>query len=318
MHYKRLIHTVLIIMIAGAAVSGVADNISQTYSERALKRALTTFAVARTLNGVISVAQGTEIALEPGGVGVMLTPGQILDPVNDLVERFSSVMLVAASSLGLQIILLEILSWWIVTAMLVASLAIWIASLWSPELGKKGYVRLTIRLALILTVVRFAIPVVIISTNFLFDTFLLSKHEAATAELQTSATRIEELNTQFDDAEPGKEVSSRNDQATPDDSSDDSFFQLPDLEELASELKNSAEKLYSDASNWLSSISISAKIEQLQESAAEVASHIVNLIVIFVLQTIVFPLGFLWLFVEVLKQFAARALSYAGGEQSEQ
>ena len=76
-------------------------------------------AVARTLNGVISVAQGTEVALEPGGVGVNLTVGQILDPVNDLIERFSAVMLVASSSLGLQNILLVMTGWWGVTAALV-------------------------------------------------------------------------------------------------------------------------------------------------------------------------------------------------------
>ena len=108
---RKSLTTLLIVLIAAVAATGVADQVSDDYAEDALKRALATFAVARTLNGVISVAQGTEIALEPGGVGVMLTPGQILDPINDLVERFSSVMLVAASSLGLQIVLLEILSW---------------------------------------------------------------------------------------------------------------------------------------------------------------------------------------------------------------
>ena len=85
---RKSLYTVLIVLIAAIAATRVADDVSDTYAEDALKRALATFAVARTLNGVISVAQGTEIALEPGGVGVMLTPGQILDPINDLVERF--------------------------------------------------------------------------------------------------------------------------------------------------------------------------------------------------------------------------------------
>src|SRR5690349_8497107 len=46
--------------------------------EDGLKRALATYAAARALNAVISVAQGTEVALEPGGVGVVLAPGQVL------------------------------------------------------------------------------------------------------------------------------------------------------------------------------------------------------------------------------------------------
>ena len=95
MNSKKLIRTVLILIVAGAAVTGFADATSRDYAQKSLSRALVTYAAARTLNGVVSVAQGTEIALEPGGVGVVLTPGQVLDPINDLVERFSSVMLVA-------------------------------------------------------------------------------------------------------------------------------------------------------------------------------------------------------------------------------
>jgi hypothetical protein len=57
-----------------------------------LKRALVSFATARALNAVISVAQGTQASIQPLGVGVTLAPGQALDPVNDLVEKFSNLM----------------------------------------------------------------------------------------------------------------------------------------------------------------------------------------------------------------------------------
>ncbi|HEC72775.1 MAG TPA: hypothetical protein ENI26_00190, partial [Methylophaga aminisulfidivorans] len=67
---------------------------------------LSVFALARGLNGVISVAQGTELSVEPMGVGVTLTPGQILDPLNDMVEQFSTVLLIASASLGIQKIVL--------------------------------------------------------------------------------------------------------------------------------------------------------------------------------------------------------------------
>ena len=67
-----------------------------------LKRALVSFATARLLNGVISVAQGTEASVQPFGVGVTFAPGQILDPVNDLVEQFSHLMLAASVAFGVQ------------------------------------------------------------------------------------------------------------------------------------------------------------------------------------------------------------------------
>jgi hypothetical protein len=63
-----------------------------------LKRALVSFATARALNGVISVVQGTEIVAQPLGVGVTLTPGQLLAPINELVKHFSDLMLAASMS----------------------------------------------------------------------------------------------------------------------------------------------------------------------------------------------------------------------------
>lgn len=47
------------------------------------------------------MAQGTEVAVEPAGVGVIFTPGQILDPVNDLLEQFSNLMLAASVAFGI-------------------------------------------------------------------------------------------------------------------------------------------------------------------------------------------------------------------------
>ena len=96
MNSRKLLRTVLSIVVAGAAIGGIVDDASEQYAQQSLNRALVTFTAARALNGVISVAQGTEVAVEPGGVGVIMTPGQVLDPINDLIERFSSVMLVAA------------------------------------------------------------------------------------------------------------------------------------------------------------------------------------------------------------------------------
>ena len=74
----------LLIGIAFSSVTSV-DRFAETEYQALFQRALVTFALARTLNGVISAVQGTELALQPAGVGVTLTPGEILDPVNDLV-----------------------------------------------------------------------------------------------------------------------------------------------------------------------------------------------------------------------------------------
>ena len=319
MDSKKLLRTALIFVIATSAISGAVDNASQEYAEQALTRALVTFTAARAMNGVISVAQGTEVAVEPGGIGVIMTPGQVLDPINDLIERFSSVMLVAASSLGVQLMLLEILSWWVVTALLIISLAVWLASVWSQRLKDNKYVAMTLRLAFILTFFRFAVPVVIICTNLIFDAFLLTKHESATAELNKSSTIIEEMNIRFDEATNSNDVLPQSDDESSSEKRDDESFSwgayfdsLPSLEDMGSEIKSSSQNLFSGVADWFGSISVSARMEQLEASAEKATRHIIDLIVIFVLQTIIFPLGFLWIFVEVLKAAATRTISAIG------
>jgi len=271
---RKLGWTIVAVVALALALSGVVDDTSEHYAEAAFKRALVTFAVARTLNGVISVAQGTEVALEPGGVGVNFTVGQILDPINDLVEQFSSVMLVATSSLGLQNVLLNMTGWWGLNALLVIAALALLASQWWPRASQGKVAEAATRIFLVTLFLRFAIPVLIVATSLVFDTFLASEQDAATAALKTTSAEIEELHR--DDQQPLAE--------------DANVF-----DKLSNMIEDSVE-----------SLNVADRLDKLKNSASNASEHIVNLIVIFVLQTIILPLVFLWLFVEGLKAIAAR------------
>ncbi len=260
------------------ALSGLADDLSSDYADEAFKRALVTFAIARGLNGVISVVQGTEVAVEPGGVGVNFTVGQILDPINDLVEQFSSVMLVAASSLGLQKILLNMTAWWGTTGLFVLAAAFLAVATWWPGGANAAARSVAIRVFAAALFLRFALPVLIVGTQLVFSTFLESQHDAAAAVLEATSSEIEEFNQDEAAAIPG--------------SGDPSL-----IERLGDMIDTSMRQL-----------DVSGRIERLKESASMATEQIVFLIVIFVLQTIILPLAFLWLFVEGLKRAAGRAL----------
>lgn len=312
MRTGKIVYTILAVVAVGIALTGSADKIAESQAEDALARALATFAVARTLNGAISVAQGTEVALEPGGVGVVLTPGQILDPVNDLVEQFSSVMLVAASSIGLQRILLEATSWWVLSVILMGFLALWLLALWFKIPPLTRHRGLLGRIAVLLLILRFAMPVAVICTESFFDAFLDTNHQSAAIELDASSADISEMSATVDDV-------ARRDA---DGDAGDSTGAQPGAENgpaegvagLGARLRDSARKLIASAGEWADSVDLST-IENLQQRASEITSNIVNLIVIFVLQTIILPVAFLWLFVEALKQVAGRSLAYAAREK---
>ncbi|MDA0823283.1 MAG: hypothetical protein O3C28_12795, partial [Proteobacteria bacterium] len=71
----RTLLSVLCLLLALISVTRPLDHRSLEFVEAGLQRSLAAFAVARGLNAVISVAQGTELALQPAGVGLNLAPG---------------------------------------------------------------------------------------------------------------------------------------------------------------------------------------------------------------------------------------------------
>src|SRR5512139_1881714 len=84
------------------------DESAQVYVDQGLKRALVTFATARTLNAVLSLAQGTQVSAQPLGVGVQVGLGQLLRPINEIVGQFADLMLAACIAFGAMEILIRV------------------------------------------------------------------------------------------------------------------------------------------------------------------------------------------------------------------
>ena len=103
---RNLLLALLAVAVACAWLRPL-DDLAGAQAQAGFKRAVASFATARALNAVISVVQGTELSVQPLGVGVTLAPGQMLDPLNDLVERFSDLMLMASVAFGVQLLLIE-------------------------------------------------------------------------------------------------------------------------------------------------------------------------------------------------------------------
>jgi hypothetical protein len=89
-HQRRVLIVVAVVAVIAAfffAWYRPIQDQAKAQVDAGLKRALISFASARTLNAIISVVQGTEMSVQPFGVGLTLTPGQVLDPINDLLEQ---------------------------------------------------------------------------------------------------------------------------------------------------------------------------------------------------------------------------------------
>jgi hypothetical protein len=271
-----LLAGLLILVTALSSVTSV-DRYAEREYEGLFQRAFVTFALARTLNGLISAVQGTELALQPAGVGVTLTPGEILDPVNDLVERFSWIMLGATISLGIQQVLLDVGQWWGVR---LAVALVGLAWLWlrlrrraAAEEGPSGLERSLLQALIIVLFIRFAVPVAIIANEGLYALFLESRYVESAAVIESAGEQLEQT------VETAGAAGA------------DEAEETGWLDSLGRSLSGTREAL-----------DFNQRLERIQARAAEVIQHLIQLSVVFVLQTGILPIAFLWIFLQLLKQ----------------
>ncbi len=238
------------------------DAAATRQTEAGLKRALATFAAARALNAVISVAQGTEVAVEPAGVGVTFAPGQVLDPINDLIEQFSMLMLAASVSFGLQRALIGIGGYWAVSAALSAAAMVWAWLRWRDA----RVPRWLARTLLVLLLARFGVPLVAVGSETVFQVFLADQYAAGQARIELTAEQIAAKA-----APPAGPV--------------------PD-ETLTQRLQ----RWWSSAAQGLD---VAKRFDELKDAVSRTVEYIITLIVVFLLQTLVVPLLLLWVLIRI-------------------
>ena len=252
---KRIIAPLLLVAILVLSWTSPLDAISTEQVDAGLKRALVTFATARMLNAVISVAQGTDVAIEPAGIGVKFAPGEILDPINDLVEKFSTLMLFASIAFGIQKILITLGGHWAVSATLSAAVVLW--STW--HLSGRYIPEWCTKLLLITLVLRFAVPLVTVGSNELFQQFLDNDYKQSQAVLESGAANV--MNMAALDAQP----------------------QTQESRSLLDRWKEMAPN-----------INVKERLAHIKDSAEQWTEKMINLMVVFLLQTLIFPLLLLW------------------------
>jgi len=230
--------------------------------DESLAQAIVVFGSAKALNAVISLAQGTEVNLP----FLTVTIGEILDPINDLIEQFSVVMLASMTSLGIQKILMAIVTSKLYNIILATSLII--LNIWlffrfkKDEKARSLFFKVTI----VLIFLRFAIPFMGFVNELAYDNFVKPQYN------------IEILNQNIIKT---KEEVSRVTNETIGQKQESSFFDKV------------VEKFGSDYYD--------KKIAEYQNAADSSSEYIVDLITVFIFQTMLLPLAFLFVLYYFIK-----------------
>ena len=154
-----------IALITLNAWTGFIDRLTADYLQEATMGSGAIYATARAINALVSLLQGTEVNAWVATFAV----GELLDPVNDLIERFSGVITVVMASLALQALLLGVFSglWIDVSLVALGGLAFWAHQKASPEWAFK-----TLRVFFISLMVRLSMVVVALAGHGVDQIFL--------------------------------------------------------------------------------------------------------------------------------------------------
>jgi len=268
--WLRSLITTLLIGCVVLATSGTGEILAEDYVSQAFNRALVTFALVRGINAVVSVVQGTEVAIEPAGVGVTLTPGEVLDPLNDLIERFSWIMLLATTSLGTQKVLVVASGSWILQAALGVATLTGLVLLWRAQtFGSTGWRNFALRFVILALFVRFAMPAIALINHATYEAFLADRFDESYAALEQTKTEVERVQAKA----PAK--------------TDDNAGVL---DRFGRWIDRTSQQL-----------DVEQRLELYQSKLGQATEQVVDLIVVFVLTTIVFPLIFLFLGLRLLR-----------------
>ena len=222
-----------------------------------LKRSLLSFATARGLHGAVSVVQGTALAVQPMGVGLTLTLGQALAPINDLLMQVSDWLLWASVAFGLQKLLLAMGGHTLVSAAVTALALWWLALRWRgpPPLWLS-------RLLVVALFARLVMPVTLIGSEWLFERFLQQPWQQSQLATESATAQLPGL-----DALP-----------------------VPSAAQVA------PPGLLDRLKQWAGSPADMARqqLEQIRLMLDQLVERLITLIVVFALQTVVLPLLLAW------------------------
>jgi len=96
--YKKKSICVAIILLILISWFGIIDKKTEKYIDQTMVTALVAFGSARTINAADSLIKSADVSV----MFLSASPGTILDPVDDMVEDFSTIMKISTASLVLQ------------------------------------------------------------------------------------------------------------------------------------------------------------------------------------------------------------------------
>jgi len=170
----------------------VLDSTADTYFRDSISKAGISYATCRIINATVSIIKESSLELEPAGIGLSLAVGQAVDPINDMVERLSNVLVISITSLGVQELTYEI-SLTLAPQILALFLLILSILIWFKNDRVFKLQKIIMSIFIITSIARFCLPVSSKANEFLQEHFFEQKILAANEELAHGIADLDKL-----------------------------------------------------------------------------------------------------------------------------
>lgn len=257
--YKIVVVLSSIVVILLLSVSNI-DSKGEESVEDSLKEAVIVFGTAKALNAAISLAQGTEV----GPPGITITIGEVLDPINDLVEQFSWVMLASITSLGIQKIMMNFVTADIFNALVILCIVLVNILVFVRFKNNTKVKTIFFKFTILLIFLRLSIPLMSLVNSYTYKNFVQEDYN------------ISKSNMSIDNS-------------------------TSNISSIATKTKQEENGFFDSITKVFDSKYYTQKIDEYKKVTEETSKYIVDLIIAFSFRSIIFPLIFLFVLYKVVK-----------------
>lgn len=244
------------------------DQKADAYFSETIMKAGVAYSVCRVVNASVSVIKESEVQIEPAGLGVSLAAGQVLDPLDDMTERASDVLVTAIVSLGILKIAYELS-----VEFALALIAIFLITFVAAALFKGNKAKITREIVLksiiFIAVARLCLPISALVSTYLNDHYFKAEINKAKDELAMNSPQTERLKN----------------------------MRMPQIDGVFGTVKNGfnfVEKKTSD---------LGAALKGMIRNAERMMSNLLTLsylyVALFIIQCILLPIGAFWLLTQI-------------------
>ena len=295
-----------VVALTAISTHGTLDTFADELLGETTAESFGLYVLARGINAAVSVFQSAEVNAVVGSLSV----GEALDPVNDAVERFSSIMVLAIGSLLLQEVVLAFVSSavfrWIFALVGIVTL-LTLAVVWRRRaMGAPGvglldrFCGAAVKIFVLASIMRFIVPVFVVVSYLAAQALLQPEIDRQSGELSAISEEVSIDGQQVLDELAVEENGQENQEG-----------EIQAAEEQGSWLDRFGDTLRDTADRILPDISLPdfSGLPTLLDRAAQLAEYLTRLLVLIAVKNILLPLVFLALALKVTRPVATRLLA---------